>query len=120
MPSSSSSPPSPPQRTSSSSSLIMKSIDDEMRQSQTQFQQAKTKADETIQKIQNTSRKCTQKIGEYLDQEEIDLLKREAKAVEQEVSLALEKVMSSVKRTQQASDSEIVNAEKELEELLKS
>ena len=97
----------------------MKTIDDDMKQSQKEFLPSTTRADEIIRKIQGTSQKFTQKIGQFVEDDELELLKKEAKnVVDQDLTKSLERVVSSVKRTQTVCDAEIAKAEKELNVLL--
>lgn len=98
------------------SAIVLKSIDEEMIVSRRQFTQAQKKMDDLITKLQEKSN--GRKVGEYLQDEEIVSLRQEVKLEEQELSVAMDVVSSSVRRTQHAADIEIENIEKEVKAIL--
>lgn len=98
------------------SSVVLKSIDGEMNTSRQQFLQAQKKVDDLMVKLREKSN--SRKVGEYLQDEEIVALRQEVKQAEQELSVAMDVVASSVRRTQHAADVEIESIEKEIKTIL--
>jgi hypothetical protein len=97
-------------------SVVTRSIDDEMNSSRSKALQAQRRVEELLLKLQQS----TVKRGEVIFSEsEMEKLKQEVKTAEQELSVAMDLVASSVRRAQHAADLEIENAEKEIKKLLK-
>ncbi len=106
------------QQQQQNNNIVLKSIDAEMTESHTKFQQIEAKILDEI--IGNRIKKLSlHKIGQGgASDEDMEKLEAEIRNVEADLAAAVETVNSSVRRTQNTADMEIANADKELKKLL--